>query len=251
MKRKQAKKFRRVNPYNPTRPQSKATTNSPEVLDNSLDCVLERSVARSGLGYEAFVKQLVQSAFAGLSVWSESDLVRLLVSAERLGLDPLNHEIYAAQSSQDPMASVLVVVSVNGWARILNAHPSFDGMQFAEATQTFEDVPEWMECTIYRKDRANPTTVREYFCEVKGDQGAWLTHPRRMLRHKAMVQCARVCFGLVGIFDPDEASRILHSQSSKSQPIKSQPQKIRSIHGRRAQPSSQESLKAALSSVHP
>jgi hypothetical protein len=30
-----------------------------------------------------------------------------------------------------------------------------------------------------------------------------------MLRHKAMIQCARVAFGFVGVFDPDEAERIV------------------------------------------
>jgi hypothetical protein len=29
-----------------------------------------------------------------------------------------------------------------------------------------------------------------------------------MLRHKAMIQCARLAFGFVGIFDEDEAERI-------------------------------------------
>ena len=35
-----------------------------------------------------------------------------------------------------------------------------------------------------------------------------MTHPRRMLRHKAMVQCARACFGLGGVYEPDEAERV-------------------------------------------
>jgi len=30
-----------------------------------------------------------------------------------------------------------------------------------------------------------------------------------MLRHKAMVQCARLAFGLVGVYDYDEAQRIV------------------------------------------
>jgi hypothetical protein len=29
-----------------------------------------------------------------------------------------------------------------------------------------------------------------------------------MLRHKAMVQCARISYGMSDIFDPDEAQRI-------------------------------------------
>jgi hypothetical protein len=50
-----------------------------------------------------------------------------------------------------------------------------------------------------------PTSVREYLVEVRGLSAGWITHPRRMLRHKAMVQCARLTFGLIGIYDADEA----------------------------------------------
>jgi hypothetical protein len=32
--------------------------------------------------------------------------------------------------------------------------------------------------------------------------------PKRMLRHKALIQCARVAFGFSGIFDEDEARDI-------------------------------------------
>jgi hypothetical protein len=53
------------------------------------------------------------------------------------------------------------------------------------------------------------TSVREYMYEAHTGQGAWLTHPRRMLRHKAMLQCARICFGLSGIYDSDEAHRVV------------------------------------------
>jgi hypothetical protein len=51
--------------------------------------------------------------------------------------------------------------------------------------------------------------VREYLSEVLGEGSAWITHPRRMLRHKAMVHCARITFGLSDIVDPDEAQRVL------------------------------------------
>ena len=37
-------------------------------------------------------------------------------------------------------------------------------------------------------------------------------HPRRMLRHKALVQCARLSFGLAGIYEPDAAMRIRQSK---------------------------------------
>jgi hypothetical protein len=52
-----------------------------------------------------------------------------------------------------------------------------------------------MECIIYRKDRSQPTAVREYFDEVKGEQAIWQKMPRRMLRHRVMQQCARLALG--------------------------------------------------------
>jgi hypothetical protein len=106
-----------------------------------------------------------------------------------------------------------VVVALDGWCRIINSHPQFDGMSFKESAEREDGLPLWIECSMHRKDRRVATTVREYMCESRTEQAAWLTHPRRMLRHKAFVQCARLCFGLSGIYDPDEAQRILASQT--------------------------------------
>ncbi|EOJ4766922.1 recombinase RecT, partial [Escherichia coli] len=41
--------------------------------------------------------------------------------------------------------------------------------------------------------------------------GPWQSHPKRMLRHKAMIQCARLAFGFAGIYDNDEAERIVEN----------------------------------------
>jgi hypothetical protein len=38
-----------------------------------------------------------------------------------------------------------------------------------------------------------------------------------MLRHKAMLQCARTCFGLSGIYDPDEAKRIQKTNTNEKE----------------------------------
>jgi hypothetical protein len=73
----------------------------------------------------------------------------------------------------------------------------------------FETNDEGCTCTIYRKDRAHPIRITEYMSECKRNVGPWQSHPKRMLRHKAMIQCARLAFGLVGAFDPDEAERIV------------------------------------------
>ena len=172
--------------------------------------LVDRSVLRSGLSYDSFVRALVQSALSRLTIWTQADLDRLLLLSERLGLDPLNNEIYAIEVTPENVkkSRVLFVVGVDGWFKIINSHPQFDGMRFMESSPSEDELPLYIECTIFRKDRRVATSVREYMYEAHTNQGAWLTHPRRMLRHKAMVQCARACFGLGGMYEPDEAERV-------------------------------------------
>jgi hypothetical protein len=86
-------------------------------------------------------------------------------------------------------------ITIEGYSKILNSHPAFDGIAFKESPQLSNNIPLWMECTIYRKDRNMPTIIREYFEEVKGDQAIWQKMPRRMLRHRVMQQCARLAMG--------------------------------------------------------
>ena len=89
-----------------------------------------------------------------------------------------------------------VFITVNGWAKLINAHPAFCGIEFSEARELEEGVPLWMGCAIYRTDRVKPIEVKEYFTEMKTEHIAWQQMPRRMLRHRAMQQCARLAFGI-------------------------------------------------------
>jgi hypothetical protein len=100
---------------------------------------------------------------------------------------------------------------------VLNEHKQFAGMRFRESVELVDGIPEWIECTIHRRDRRVATAVREYLCEVRGTNSAWITHPRRMLRHKAMVQCARITFGMGDIVDPDEAQPTLTTTNQRTE----------------------------------
>lgn len=195
---------------------SKVTSSHQKQLGaKEVNDIVTRSVMRSGLSYESFVKVLIQSALSRLSIWTQADLERLLMMAERLKLDPLNNEIYAIETQVDTSkkSHIVLVVGVDGWSKVINSHPQFDGMRFIESEPGEDELPLYFECTIFRKDRKIATSVREYMYEAHTNQGAWLTHPRRMLRHKAMIQCARICFGLSGVYDPDEALRITSRNS--------------------------------------
>ena len=180
--------------------------------------VFKRSVQRSGMSPESFVQALTRTSLSSLVLWSQLDLETLLLAAERHGLDPLGREVFLVREGDTLDESAVLVVGVDGWSRVLNAHKKFAGMQFRESEDLLDGVPAWIECTLHRWDRRVPTSVREYLNEVRGTNLAWLTHPRRMLRHKALVQCARLAFGLVGVYDHDEAQRILEARRTERTP---------------------------------
>lgn len=169
--------------------------------------ILQRTARRAGLGCEDLIEQIAAvagqhtgpAADGGASAppHKRSDVVRLLLACERLGLDPLAGEAYLARSLGNPAAPPQVVLGLGGWLRLLGEHPAVCGVEFAEGPPSPGGLglPAWASCTIHRRDRSVPTTVREYMDECRGATGAWLTHPRRMLRHCALVQCARVAIG--------------------------------------------------------
>ncbi len=163
---------------------------------------LRQVIRESGLGYDSYVKLITASALRDLSVWTQADLERLLLTAKQHSLNPLNREIFMLDSG--PETPPLIVVGVDGWSKIMNSHPQFAGMQFQESAESSGGIPIWMECEIYRKDRVVPLKVREYFEEVRSDHISWITHPRRMLRHKCMIQCARIAIGFDNLFVIDE-----------------------------------------------
>lgn len=137
---------------------------------------------------------------------TNEQMMALLIVADQYRLNPFTKEIFAFPDSRN---GIVPVVSVDGWARIINEHPQADGLEFVDGPEDESGTPQWIECVIHRKDREHPTKVRERFREVKRDTQPWKSHPSRMLRHKALIQCARIAFGFAGIYDQDEAERIV------------------------------------------
>ena len=129
---------------------------------------------------------------------SDAQMSALLIVASQYKLNPWTKEIYAFPDQNN---GIVPVVGVDGWSRIINSHPQFDGMDFAQDEDS-------CTCIIYRKDRSHPVKTTEYMSECKRGTKPWQSHPKRMLRHKAMIQCARLAFGYVGIYELDEAERI-------------------------------------------
>lgn len=139
---------------------------------------------------------------------SDAQMTALLIVANQYGLNPWTKEIYAFPDKNN---GIVPVVGVDGWSRIINEHPQFDGMEF-------EQDDESCTCVIYRKDRSHPIKVTEWRSECDRKQGPWASHPKRMLRHKALIQCARLAMGYVGIYDEDEAERIVEKDITPTKP---------------------------------
>lgn len=159
----------------------------------------------------ATLKQTAFRSRSGAPEPSDAQMMSLLIVADQYGLNPFTGELFAFPDKNN---GIVPVVGVDGWARIVNEHPQYDGVEFVEADVEGADVPRWIECVMHRKDRAHATRVREYFSECKRGTAPWSSHPRRMLRHKAFIQCARVAFGFVGIYDVDEAERIVEGSAT-------------------------------------
>jgi phage recombination protein Bet len=174
------------------------TSTALVTLTNKLAATLDMG---DGTG---LMETLKATAFKGQV--SDAQMTALLIVANQYGLNPWTKEIYAFPDKNN---GIVPVVGVDGWSRIINKHPQFDGMDFTQNEVS-------CTCTIHRKDRSHPTAVTEYMVECARDVGPWKSHPYRMLRHKAMIQCARLAFGFVGIYEQDEAERIIETVDATS-----------------------------------
>lgn len=132
---------------------------------------------------------------------SNEELVALVVVSNEYGLNPFLKEIYAFPAKG---GGIVPVISIDGWIKMINRQPNFDGIDFV--FQDNEDgTPYSCTANIYAKGRSRPTSVTEYFSECFRATEPWKQMPRRMLRHKAMIQAGRVAFGFSGVHDEDEA----------------------------------------------
>jgi len=166
---------------------------------------LARTLGMDGEG-TSLVNTLKATAFRSQTPATDAQMAALMIVASQYRLNPWTREIYAFPDK----GGIVPVVGVDGWSRIMNEHPQFDGLEFQQSDDSCTAI-------IYRKDRNHPVSVTEYLSECKRNTGPWQSHPKRMLRHKAMIQAARLAFGFVGIFDPDEAERITEKNAGTFQ----------------------------------
>lgn len=190
-------------------------------MSNALTTLTLKLAKRLDVGDSTgLVETLKSTCFRqrGNDIVTDAQMEALLIVAEQYRLNPFTKELFAFSDK----GAIVPVVSVDGWSRIINENPAMNGLEFRYSDQIVtpprgKPCPEWCEVVIYRRDRDRPTVVREYLDEVYqaprgqngGYDGPWQTHTKRFLRHKTLIQGARIAFGFAGIYDEDEARRII------------------------------------------
>ena len=167
---------------------------------------------------------------------TDDEFLAAVIVANEYRLNPFTKEIYAFPSKQ---GGVIPIVSTDGWNKLMTTHPDYKSHEYVFADE--QDTPEggrpcpvWCEVIIHKQD-GSKIAVREYLDEVyrppfikdgKSYPGPWQSHTKRMLRHKTKIQAAREAFGFGGIYDEDEANRIIDAEARiVPDPIK-EPQSI-------------------------
>lgn len=148
-----------------------------------------------------FLQVMKATIMKGANV-SNEDIAAFCLVAKEHGLNPFTKEIFAFPTG----GAIQPIVSVDGWMKLINSHPDFDGMDFVDVRDGEKLIS--ITCRMYRKGRSHPVQVTEYMAECVRATATWKQWPARMLRHKAAIQAARYAFGFAGIMEPDEAERM-------------------------------------------
>jgi phage recombination protein Bet len=181
---------------------------------------LVKAVAQIGGLAEVEISEVVatlrQTVMPASVKVTDEQFTSFLAVAAQYNLNPFVKQIYAFDNKR---GGIGIIVSIDGWAAIVNRHEQYDGIEFEESFEADGSIRA-ITAIIYRKDRTRPTRVTEYYAECARGSEPWKQWPIRMLRHKAFVQSARLAFGISGIHDEDEAERIVDAVTrEKAQPV--------------------------------
>mgnify|MGYP001566108704 CR=1 FL=1 len=182
-----------------------ATNVAVKPHNKALELMAQRYTIDVDKLYQVLKATCIKGTKSREATWEEA--AAFVMVANRYDLDPFTRQIHAFCRQE---GGVVPIVGIDGWATIVNSHKDFDGCKF-EVENDAEGKLVSTTCLMFAKGRGHPVEVTEWLVECKRPSVPWTTMPRRMLRHKAFMQAARLCFGLGGIYDEDEAKDIIRN----------------------------------------
>ncbi len=112
------------------------------------------------------------------------------------GLNPFLKEIYF-------VPSVGVMAARDGYLRVANQHPQFDGME-TRVERDEKNIPIKAVCTVWRKDRGHPVIAEAYYNEYRKPGNVWATYPSAMIAKVAEVLALKRSFAINGVVTEEE-----------------------------------------------
>ena len=96
-----------------------------------------------------------------------------MLVAKQYDLNPILKEIFAFPTKG---GGIQPIVSIDGWANLINSHPAMDGMEFVDELNDKGALVS-ITCRIYRKDRSHPVAATEYMAECVRNTDTWRQWP--------------------------------------------------------------------------
>lgn len=144
------------------------------------------------------------------AVATDAELTVVSGICAQYDLNPLTREAHAFISG----GKLSVVIGIDGWIKICNRQPSFNGIEYEYEF----DGKELLSVTtkIHIKGRDFPVCVTEWMDECYQPKSpAWQKFKKRMLRNKSTGQAVRIAFGVTEVIDDDEKSRIVDNSPAE------------------------------------
>jgi len=127
---------------------------------------------------------------------TDAQLKMFIEVCKATGLNPFLKEIWF-------VPNVGVMAGRDGYLRIANDHPQFDGMSTV-VERDDQGIPIKATCSVWRKDRAHPITCEAFYNEYRKSSQVWQTYKSAMISKVAEVLALKRSFSINGIVTEEE-----------------------------------------------
>ena len=144
----------------------------------------------------------VRLLFPTLAKVKDEEVIKALSVAKHLGLDPTKKEVHFVPYS----GTVQLIVSYTEYIKRAERSKKLNGWKVDFGK---DELGEYAEITIYRKDWQEPFVWKVYMEEAKQNSPTWQKMPRFMLRKVAIAQGFRLAF-------PEETAELPYEEAEIS-----------------------------------
>ena len=168
--------------------------------------VTEKLAQKYGMVGPALLKTLAKTIFPSEKDATQEQVAALCIVADQYDLNPFTKEIYAFPGKG---GGIVPILGVDGYYKLIARAESVRGIK---CDFHHDESGDLVAATASSYTSTNgvgwehPVEVTEYLSECKRNTPPWNNQPHRMLRHRAITQCARIAIGLTGVYSEDEAA---------------------------------------------